>query len=151
MSPKALAEQVAEYMAKEDRVLKLLDIRLQAVDVGFAKMSLKISETMLNGFGIAHGGITFTLADTAFAFACNSRNHLTLAAFCNIKFIKMVHRDDVLTATAHERSLSGRFGIYDITIVNQDNEVVALFEGNSHAAKKRVCQTLPFEDDASLQ
>jgi acyl-CoA thioesterase len=140
---KALAEQVAEYMAHEDKVLQALDIRLEVIDIGYAKMSLTITEQMLNGFGIVHGGITFTLADTVFAFACNSRNHLSLAASCKIKFIKMARLGDTLTATASERSNNGRTGIYDVVIVNQNNEDIASFEGISHSAKKRVCETLP--------
>jgi acyl-CoA thioesterase len=144
---KTLAQKVAEYMAGEDRVLRALNICLEEVDVGYARMTLKISKDMLNGFGIGHGGITFTLADTAFAFACNSRNRLAVAASCTIKFKKMVYEGDVLTATAIERSLADRSGLYDVTITNQEKDIVATFEGCSRTAHRRVCAGLNDGDD----
>jgi len=139
---KALSELIADKMAQNDHVLSLLGIEVEEVRTGFAKLSMTISEKMLNGFGIAHGGITFTLADTAFAYACNSRNRLTVAANCQVKFIKMVHQGDKLTATATERSLDDRTGIYDVSVEDQDGEVVAIFKGTSHGLDQRVVPEL---------
>ena len=139
---KAFSELIADKMAQNDRVLTLLGIEVEEVRAGFAKLSMTISEHMLNGFGIAHGGMTFTLADTAFAYACNSRNRLTVAAHCQVKFTKMVHRGDRLTAIATERSLDDRIGIYDVSVENQDGEVVAIFEGTSHGLDQRVVPEL---------
>jgi len=136
--PKALPERVAKKMIEQDRVLSLLDIEIEEVDAGFAKASMKITKEMLNGFNIAHGGMTFSLADTAFAYACNSRNQLTVAAFAKIKFVKMVRLGDKLTATAEERSLNGKKGIYDVRVENQNGELVAAFEGKSHALDEKV-------------
>src|SRR5271170_3699782 len=115
---KALADLVAEVMEKNDRVLSLLGIKILRVAAGRAELSMTVKSEMLNGFSIAHGGITFTLADTAFAYACNSHNKLTVARRCEIKFRKMVHVGDVLTAIAVERSLHGKAGIYDVKVTN---------------------------------
>jgi acyl-CoA thioesterase len=138
----AFSELIADKMAQNDRVLALLGIEVEEVKAGFARLSMTISEQMLNGFGIAHGGITFTLADTAFAYACNSRNRLTVAANCQVKFTKMVHQGDKLTAIATERSLDDRKGIYDVRVEDQDGEVVAIFEGTSHGLDQRVVPEL---------
>jgi len=139
---KALADLVAEVMEKNDRVLSLLGIKILRVTAGHAELTMKVKSEMLNGFSIAHGGITFTLADTAFAYACNSHNKLTVARRCEIKFRKMVHVGDVLTAVAVERSLHGKAGIYDVRVTNQDNEEVASFVGESHTLDQEVSPEL---------
>lgn len=126
---------VVEQMLAGDKVRQMLNIELEQLEAGSATMTLKITKDMLNGFAIAHGGIIFTLADSAFAFACNSRNQMTVSVKCTIQFERMVYEGDVLTATAKERSLSGRDGIYDVTVVNQKNETVAIFEGISKIMK----------------
>ncbi len=136
--PKALSERVAKKMIEHDRVLSLLDIEIEQVDVGYARASMKITTEMLNGFNIAHGGMTFSLADTAFAYACNSRNQLTVAASAKVKFVKMVRVGDKITATANERSINGKKGIYDVRVENQNGELVAIFEGKSHALDEKV-------------
>jgi acyl-CoA thioesterase len=91
---------------------------------------------MLNGFAICHGGITFTLGDTAFAYACNSRNQKTVALSCNITFATAVKAGEILTATAKEAVLNKRTGLYDIVIQNQQGIDVAFFRGNSYCTKK---------------
>jgi acyl-CoA thioesterase len=139
---KALADLVAEVMEKNDRVLSLLGIKIVRVTAGRAELTMKVKSEMLNGFSIAHGGITFTLADTAFAYACNSHNKLTVARRCEIKFRKMVHVGDLLTAVAVERSLHGKAGIYDVRVTNQDNEEVASFVGESHTLDQEVSPEL---------
>ena len=135
---KPLAQMVAKKMIEHDRVLSLLDIDIEHVETGYARASMRISSEMLNGFSIAHGGITFSLADTAFAYACNSRNQLTVAASAKVKFLKMVRQGDTLTATASERVVNGKKGIYDVRVENQKGELVALFEGKSHALDEKV-------------
>jgi acyl-CoA thioesterase len=139
---KALADMVAEVMAKNDRVLSLLGIKILRVAAGRAELSMTVKSEMLNGFSIAHGGITFTLADTAFAYACNSHNRLTVARRCEIKFRKMVYAGDVLTAVAAERTLDSKAGIYDVRVTNQDNEEVATFVGESHTLDQEVSPEL---------
>lgn len=132
------AQQVASYMLAHDEVAKSLGIQLDEIKPGFAKMSLLITETMLNGLGIGHGGITYTLADTAFAFSCNSRNKRTVALNCSIHYCAPVEQGDTLCATAVERSATGRTGVYDITITNQEGIVVAHFRGTSYATNSAI-------------
>jgi acyl-CoA thioesterase len=92
----------------------------------------------LNGLGICHGGFIFTLADSAFAFACNSRNQATVASGCSIEFLEAARLGDVLQATATEQALRGRAGVYDIRVANQDDTTIALFRGKSMAIKGAV-------------
>jgi acyl-CoA thioesterase len=139
---KALADFVAEEMAKNDRVLSFLGIKIVQVKAGYAELSMVVKNEMLNGFAIAHGGMTFTLADTAFAYACNSRNRLTVARRCEIKFRKMVYAGDHLIAIATERELSGKSGIYDVIVTNQNGEEVATFVGESHTLDQEVSPEL---------
>jgi acyl-CoA thioesterase len=138
----ALAELVAVEMEKNDRVLSLLGIKVLKVETGRAELTMKVTNDMVNGFGIAHGGITFTLADTAFAYACNSRNRLTVAASCEIKFLHMVHPGDSLIAIATERNYDGKVGTYDVTVTNQNNAEVATFVGQSRTLNEQVVPDL---------
>jgi acyl-CoA thioesterase len=105
---------------------------------GRAAMRMTVREPMLNGHEICHGGLIFTLADSTFAFACNSRNHVTVASGCSIEFLKPGHLGDVLTCEGVERVLQGRHGIYDMTVTNQRGEVVAMFRGKSTQIKGHV-------------
>jgi acyl-CoA thioesterase len=97
---------------------------------------MTVRASMLNGFAICHGGYIFTLADTAFAFACNAHDNLTVAAAANIEFLRPVHEQDRLTAVASERHRAGRSGIYDVEVRSQDGALVALFRGRAHATGK---------------
>ena len=133
-----VAERTGIVINKSDRVGRALGITLESIKHGFARVLMKVREDMLNGFNICHGGITFTLADVAFAYACNSRNRKTLALTCNINYSGRAVEGDTLTATAEERSLSGRIGICDVTITNQHGAVVAHFRGTSYGTSERV-------------
>jgi len=99
---------------------------------------MPVSASMLNGHAICHGGFIFTLADSAFAYACNSYNLSTVASGCAIDFLAPAREGDVLTAVGHERSASGRTGVYDIEVTNQRGEKIALFRGKSYRIKGHV-------------
>lgn len=132
------ALQVAEAMLAADRHSKHLGIELKSVDAGSATLSMIVRDDMLNGLDICHGGVTFSLADTAFACACNSRNRRTVALACNINFVAAGKAGDVLTAIAREVTLSGRTGVYDIEVKNQDGVMVAQFRGTSYGTSSTV-------------
>ena len=132
LSPAALAAKVGEAMFSVDAASKdFLQMELVACEPGRAVMRMTVREPMLNGHRICHGGLIFTLADSTFAYACNSRNKVTVAAGCSIEFLKPAHLDDVLTCEGLEQVLQGRHGIYDMTVRNQRDEVVAVFRGKS--------------------
>jgi acyl-CoA thioesterase len=141
MNDKELAARVGEAMFAVDRATKdLLGIELVTCEPGRAVMRMTVREPMLNGHDICHGGLIFTLADSTFAYACNSRNLNTVAAGCSIEFLKSGKAGDVLTCEGVERVLQGRHGIYDMTVTNQDGEVVAMFRGKSTQIKGNVIQ-----------
>jgi acyl-CoA thioesterase len=127
-----LAERVAEAMFSRDSASKSLGIQVKEVRPGYARLTLLVRPDMLNGHAICHGGIVFTLADTAFAFACNSRNQSTVASGCSIDFLAPAKAGDELSAEASERALLGRTGVYDVTVTNQENQTIALFRGRSY-------------------
>jgi acyl-CoA thioesterase len=137
LSPQQLAEAVSQAMLAKDRVAQDLDIRLLSVSAGSATMTMTVQERMLNGFAICHGGYITILADTAFAYACNSYNDVTVASSLGIEFIAAVQGDDVLTARATEISLAGRTGLYDIDISNQTGKRVAVMRGRSYRLKDK--------------
>jgi acyl-CoA thioesterase len=124
------AERSAEAMWAGDRASRGLGMSLDAVGPGTATLSMTVGEEMVNGHAIGHGGYTFTLADSAFAFACNSYNRATVAAGAEIRFRRPTHLGDVLVATATEREREGRDGVYDV-LVTVGDEVVAVFVGRS--------------------
>lgn len=134
----ATAKKVADYMLTHDRASRHLGIRIDSVDEGVAVLSMTVRDDMLNGLDILHGGFTFSLADSAFAFACNSRNRKTVALNCTINFVAAAKVGDVLTATAREVSLSGRTGVYDVSVKNQKGEIVAEFRGTSYGTSSNV-------------
>lgn len=127
----ALAERVARGMWERDRASQALGMRIERVGPGFAELSMTVRGDMVNGHAICHGGLVFTLADSAFAFACNSTNFNTVAAGCSIEFLAPGREGDVLTATARERAQGKRAGVYDIDVRNQDGITIALFRGKS--------------------
>ena len=124
-----LAAQVVDKMLADDAFSRWLGIRLVAVREGYAKIELTLRADMLNGFGVIHGGVAFSLADSAFAFACNNRNNLSMALDTNITFTKATRPGDVLTAEARELHNGKSTGLYLITVTNQDGVQVALFKG----------------------
>lgn len=132
MTPQQIAEAVGVEMLARDTASQALGMRLEKIAPGHARMSMTVREDMLNGHQTCHGGFIFTLADSAFAFACNSANKATVAAGANIDFLAPGKAGDVLTAEAVEQSRSGRTGVYDITVTNQDGRRIALFRGKSY-------------------
>lgn len=127
------ARRSAAAMWAGDRASAWVGMELVDVAEGTAVLSLKIREDHCNGHGIGHGGVTFMLADSAFAFACNSRNSVTVAQHNTISFLAPVRLGDTLTATATETVLKGRSGSTDVTVTNQSGETIALFRGASRA------------------
>jgi acyl-CoA thioesterase len=125
------AQAVGTHMYASDRASRGLGMRIVELGEGTARLEMAVREDMLNGHDICHGGFITTLADSAFAFACNSRNQLTVAAGLTVDFLAPVKRGDVLTADAVEVSLRGRTGVYDIAVTNQDGICVALVRGRS--------------------
>jgi acyl-CoA thioesterase len=139
LSPAELAAKVGEAMyAADPAVRDFMQIELLACQPGRASMRMRVRAPMLNGHKICHGGLIFTLADSTFAYACNSRNQVTVAAGCSIEFLKPAQLDDVLTCEGVEQVLQGRHGIYDMTVRNQRGEVVAVFRGKSAAIQGTV-------------
>lgn len=129
--PQLLAQAAADAMYSRDKAARALDMKLESVAPGSAKTKMTVREDMVNGHRICHGGMIFCLADTAFAYACNSYNKTTVAAGCTIDFVRPAMQDDILTAHAQERSLSRRTGVYDVSVTNQTGKVIALFRGRS--------------------
>src|SRR6266404_3832056 len=136
----ALAERVAAAMYERDRASQSMGIEIAGVGPGRAVLRMAVRADMLNGHAICHGGFIFTLADSAFAFACNSYNLTTVASGCSIDFVAPAREGDVLAAMARERSVSGRTGVYDIEVTNQRGETVAYFRGRSYRIKGHVLE-----------
>lgn len=127
---------VVNHMMEHDRFSQWLGIQVLEIREGFSRISMVIRPEMVNGFGIIHGGVTFSLADSAFAFACNNRNLLSVALDTSINFIKAVQVGDELVATAHEIHNGRSTGLYHIDIHNQREELVAQFKGLCHRSGK---------------
>lgn len=134
----AMASACAEVMWDDDRASQNLGMHLETVGPGAATVSMAITEFMSNGHGDGHGGYTFLLADSAFAFACNSYDQRTVAQHCSITFIAPVALGDRLTAVAREINRKGRNGIYDVCVTNQRGETVAEFRGHSRTVDGRL-------------
>ena len=137
--PQALAEAVTAAMWSRDRTAQALGMRIESVGPGRATVRMTVRGDMVNGHHICHGGLIFTLADTAFAYACNEGDQPTVASGADITFTKASHAGDTLTATAVRRWQSGRNGLYDITVTDQHGELVAEFRGRSFTTNR----TLP--------
>ena len=134
----ALAEQVALSMYERDTASQGLGIRILRVAPGHAELTMTVRADMLNGHEICHGGFIFTLADSSFAYACNSYNLNTVASGCGIDFLAPAREGDVLVAVAQERSISGRTGVYDIEVKSEAGVKIALFRGKSYRIKGHV-------------
>ena len=135
MTPDERAKLSADAMWSDDHASKWFGMQIDEVSEGRAVLSMSVEQQHCNGHGICHGGVTFSLADSAFAFACNSRNQNTVAQHNSINFVAPGQLGDRLSATAVERSLTGRSGIYDVTVTNQDGRTIAEFRGMSRAIK----------------
>ncbi len=130
------AKQVVSHMIEQDLFSQWLGIEVLDVKKGYSKIKMIVRKEMINGFGIVHGGIAFSLSDSAFAFACNNRNVLSVALDTSINFLKPVYVGDVLTAQAKEMHNGKSTGLYHITISNQKDHVVALFKGTCFRTNK---------------
>ena len=130
------AVKVVEHMMEHDLFSQWLGIEVLDIKEGYSKIKMTVRKEMINGFGIVHGGIAFSLADSCFAFDCNNRNVLSVAFDTAINFIKPVHVNDVLTAEAKELHNGKSTGLYHITITNQKNHIVALFKGTCFRTNK---------------
>ena len=136
LSAQELAEQSAAAMWAQDAASQAMGMALDSVRPGYARLTMRVRDDMVNGHRICHGGFVFALADSAFAFACNSYGHAAVAQDCDIVFVAPARLGDVLTAEAIERHRFGRNGIYDVT-VRRDGEVVAEFRGRSRELRDR--------------
>ena len=129
----ALAEKCSEHMHRDDRCSQMLGMTVDESRPGYARLSMQIREEMLNGHGNCHGGMIFTLADSAFAHACNTRNHVSVAVSCQVEFLVAVTAGEILIAEAVEQFLEGKNGVYDVRVTSRDGGLVALFRGKSRA------------------
>ncbi|MEK7198491.1 MAG: hydroxyphenylacetyl-CoA thioesterase PaaI [Bacteroidota bacterium] len=134
------AQQVVTHMMEHDKFSQWLGITVLEIKEGYSKIRMPVRDEMVNGFGIAHGGIAFSMADSAFAFACNNRNNLSMALDTSISFTKAVQAGDTLTAEAKEIHNGRSTGLYQITITNQNNEQVAHFKGTCFRTGKPLLQ-----------
>ncbi|MEG0199350.1 MAG: hydroxyphenylacetyl-CoA thioesterase PaaI [Comamonas sp.] len=137
MNPQQTAEHVRDGMLARDRAAQGLAMRITHIAPGQAMIEMAVRDDMLNGFDICHGGFITTLGDTAFAYACNSYNEMTVASGLAVDFVAPGRPGDVLVAQATEVSQAGRTGVYDVTIRNQKGEAIALFRGRSYCMKGR--------------
>lgn len=135
MERQALARATADAMWAGDHASKWLGMKIEKVKAGYARLSMRVTREMVNGHDTCHGGMIFTLADSSFAYACNSHNQRAVAANCSIDFLAPARLGDVLVATAVEQVRAGRAGVYDIRIENQAGETIASFRGRSAAIK----------------
>ncbi len=135
MTPQELAEASAKAMWDLDRASQRLGMQIDRIAPGQAALSMTVTEAMTNGHGNGHGGYIFTLADSAFAFACNTYNAITVGQAASVNYVAPVALGDRLTATAREVSRNGRSGVYDVDVTNQDGRLVAHFRGLSRAVR----------------
>lgn len=135
MTPKDRAERSAKALWRDDHASHWLGLSLDAVDEGTARLSMTVERHHCNGHGICHGGITFALADSTFAFACNSYNQRAVAQHNTISYLAPGRLGDTLTATATELASVGRSGLYDVMVTNQDGVQIAAFRGASRTVK----------------
>ncbi len=137
LDPQTLAERVRDGMFANDQASQGLGMQIVAVGPGYAKLTMTVREDMLNGFRICHGGFITTLADSAFAFSCNSYNEQTVASGISVDFMAPGKPGDVLTAEAKEVFAAGRTGVYDIVVTNQAGVLIAVMRGKSYRLKGR--------------
>ena len=135
MNKQAIAERIAVVIEREDCASRFLGMRLEEVKPGAARMSMRVTEDMVNGQRVCHGGLIFSLADSSFGYACNTHNQRALAASCAIEFLAPAQLGDELTAQATEVARAGRSAIYDVRVTNQNAELIALFRGRAATVK----------------
>lgn len=137
MNKQELAEKVVAKMMADDAFSRWLAIEVLEIEPGFSKIQMKVRPEMNNGFNITHGGIAYSLADSAFAFASNSHGRVAVALETNISYTRKVTKGNVLTATAEELSLGNIIGVYNVTVTNQDDNQVATFRGTVFRTKEQ--------------
>lgn len=137
----ALGERIAQAMHGLEGTAKAWDLRFEGAGEGWARCSMVVRQDMLNGHGTAHGGMIFSLADTAFAWACNSRNVKTVAQHASIAFLSPVEKGEKLIAEAREEAAAGRSGIYTVRVSGEDGRDVAIFQGVSRSIGGAVIET----------
>ena len=142
LHPQQLAELAGRTMFERDPASQALGMTLDEIRPGYARMSMTIRADMLNGHGSAHGGYIFMLADSAFAFACNSHNLNTVGAGCSIEYLAPGRAGDVLVAEAVEQALQGKTGVYDVSVSDCDGRQIALFRGKSHRVGGLVAEVI---------
>jgi len=130
------ASAIVDKMYEDDLFSKWLGIEILEKGIGISKLKMTIREEMVNGFGVIHGGITYSLADSALAFACNSHGRHSMSIETSISHTKSCHVGDILTANAVEESISYKIAVYHISVKNQNNETVALFKGTVYRTSK---------------
>lgn len=144
----ALAAATAKAMWSRDQAAQALGMSIVSVKPGYAKLSMAVRADMVNGHHICHGGMIFSLADTAFAYSCNSYNKNTVASACNIDFLAPGKEGEMLEAEAIEQSQSGRTGVYDVTVRSSSGKTIALFRGKSYRINGEVIAGLQQADQA---
>lgn len=143
LTPQQLAEHVRSAMFANDGASQALGMQVTAISPTSATVTMTVRADMLNGHATCHGGFITALADSAFAFACNARNEMTVASGLSIDFLAPGREGDVLTAEGVEVSRAGRTGVYDVTVRNQRGELIAVFRGRSYTMKGRQTVALP--------
>lgn len=138
MNARDLAKACADAMWAEDKASRGLGMQLVSVEPGRAELTMTVTDKLVNGHDICHGGFIFTLADSGFAYACNTYNQRTVAQHCAVTFLRSARRGDRLTARAVERQRQGRSGIYDITVTRDDGTVIAEFRGHSRTIEGEI-------------
>jgi acyl-CoA thioesterase len=130
--------EVLEIMMRRDRFTALLGLVVDEIGLGYCKLHYQVTDTMLNGFDMIHGGVLFSASDSAFAFACNSHGIITVALDVSISFTRPARSGETLTVEAQEAHLGNRIGVYDIRTTNEAGELVALFKGTAYRTGKPV-------------
>lgn len=133
-------QEIVAHMMQNDSFSQWMELKVVTVEEGYSKVTMTIRKEMVNGFGIVHGGIAFSIADSAFAFACNNRNNISVALDVTITFTKAVHVGDQLTAEAKEIHNGKSTGVYLISITNQKNQQVAFFKGTCFRTGKKLIE-----------
>lgn len=133
-----LAAAAAESMYARDHASQALGMEIEAIRPGYARVTMKVRKDMVNGHDTCHGGLIFSLADSAFAFSCNSYNRVTVALAASIEFLAPARLGDRLIAEAREQALGGKTGVYDVVVSNQDQQQIALFRGKSYRLRGTV-------------
>ncbi|MED5461174.1 MAG: hydroxyphenylacetyl-CoA thioesterase PaaI [Pseudomonadota bacterium] len=141
MNNKEIAQRCRDTMWHYDTAVREMGIEVSVSGPGMATTTIDVKAQMVNGHGICHGGFIFTLADSAFAYACNTYDRVTVAASAGIEFVRPARLGDRLTAEAREAHRGGRTGIYDVEVTNEAGEVVAIFRGRSYATRQPIVKS----------